>query len=200
MKISVIMPAFMADLYIERAIESVIEQSYVMWELIIINDGSSDKTEEIASRYSNQDARVKYYYQPNAGQSKARNLAFKHTQGELIAYLDADDVMLPNHLEVRRQVLEREQVDFVYGPILEVKGKTKKIFHGVLSDTDDGCIMPIMVMHTRRCLQVGGFDEDLVFEEDLEFFLRINTHFKTYQFLEPATVEYHVHEKGIKLE
>lgn len=197
MKISIIMPAFMAELWIARSIDSILAQTYSNWELVIVNDGSSDKTEEIIIKYSSQDSRIRYFYQSNGRPGKARNLGFKNIQGDLIAYLDSDDVMLPNHLEIRYQILKAQTVDFVYGPIWEVKEGKKKIFHGNLSDTDDGCMMPIMVMHTKECLQVGNFDEDLLFEEDLEFFLRMASYFKTYQFWQPATVEYHIHEKGM---
>jgi glycosyltransferase involved in cell wall biosynthesis len=198
MKISIIMPAFMAEEWISRAIESVLIQKYTNWELLIVNDGSSDRTEKIVLKYSNKDSRIRYFYQPNGGPGKARNLALNYVRGDLIAYLDADDVMLPNHLEVRYKILQKERVDIVFGPIFEVKDEKRKIFHGVLSDnTDEGCMMPSMLIHRKDCLQIGKFDENLLFEEDIEFFLRMADSFKTYQFWQPATVEYHIHGKGM---
>src|SRR5437870_3937553 len=74
MKVSIIMPAFMAADWIERAIRSVIVQSYEDWELIIVDDGSHDDTGIIARAHISREQRIRYYYQPNGGTSSARNV------------------------------------------------------------------------------------------------------------------------------
>jgi glycosyltransferase involved in cell wall biosynthesis len=96
--ISVMMPAFNAELYIAQAVKSVLDQSYPNWELIIVDDGSTDKTAEIATLFT--DPRIKVIHQSNGGESAARNTALEHMQGEFVAFLDADDIFLPHHLEV----------------------------------------------------------------------------------------------------
>lgn len=100
--VSVIMPAFNAERYIERSIESVLDQSYKHFELLVVNDGSSDGTEKIIKKFAARDSRVRYAEQPNAGISAARNLVIARAKGEFIAPLDADDLWHPAFLE--RQV------------------------------------------------------------------------------------------------
>jgi glycosyltransferase involved in cell wall biosynthesis len=96
--VSVMMPAFNAERFIAEAIESVLNQVYPNWELIIVNDGSTDQTAEIISRFS--DSRIVVIHQPNRGEASARNLALEYSRGEFIAFLDADDLYQSNHLEM----------------------------------------------------------------------------------------------------
>ena len=98
--VSVLMPAYDAEQFIAEAIESVLAQRYQEWEMIIVNDGSTDGTEGIITRYS--DPRIKLISQENAGEASARNTALKHINGEYVAFLDADDFLLANHLEVTK--------------------------------------------------------------------------------------------------
>ena len=95
--VSVMMPAYNAEQYISQAIQSVLDQTYLNWELIIVNDGSTDSTADIVIRYTNP--RIKVIHQANGGESTARNTALKHMQGEFVAFLDADDIYLADHLE-----------------------------------------------------------------------------------------------------
>jgi len=92
------MPAYNAERFVRQAIESVLHQRYSHWELLIVDDGSTDSTADISAQFS--DARIKIIRQANAGESAARNTALEHANGEFLAFLDADDVFLPNHLEV----------------------------------------------------------------------------------------------------
>ncbi|MEJ2600504.1 MAG: glycosyltransferase family A protein [Anaerolineales bacterium] len=94
--VSVMMPAYNAEAYIDRAIESILGQSYPNWELIIVNDGSNDRTVEKVSKFT--DSRIKIFHQKNSGEAAARNVALEHACGEFIAFLDADDLFLPDHL------------------------------------------------------------------------------------------------------
>jgi len=96
--VSIMMPAYNAERYIALAIESVLAQSYPEWELVVVNDGSSDATAEIVAGYS--DPRIKLIHQENSGEATARNTALDHMQGELVAFLDADDQYFPGHLEL----------------------------------------------------------------------------------------------------
>lgn len=194
--VSIIMPTFMHGKYIARAIESVRAQVYRDWELIIINDGSSDNTEDIVQKYL-FDGRIRYCYQANLGTSSARNAGILVSKGNLLAYLDSDDVLLPNHLSVRLNLIFRLGVDFVFGPIWVVNGDNYNLYHGELSERDSACVMPLMVMHKRHCLNVGNFDPKDVFEEDLNLFLKIRESFKVHQFMSPVTAKYHVYEQSV---
>jgi glycosyltransferase involved in cell wall biosynthesis len=95
--VSVMMPAYNAKRYISQAIESVLTQSYSRWELIVVNDGSTDATARIAASFG--DPRIHLIEQANGGEASARNTALRHMRGEFVAFLDADDEYLPHHLE-----------------------------------------------------------------------------------------------------
>ncbi|PJA94745.1 hypothetical protein CO130_02855, partial [Candidatus Jorgensenbacteria bacterium CG_4_9_14_3_um_filter_38_10] len=86
--VSIIIPAYNAEKYIQRALESALAQTYKDIEIIVIDDGSTDKTAEIIKTY--QDPRIIYFFQKNQGQGPARNNGIKKSQGEYITFLDAD--------------------------------------------------------------------------------------------------------------
>lgn len=99
-KISVIMPAFNSADYIKEAIESVINQTYRNFELIIVNDGSNDNTENIVRSFVEKDSRIKLINQENRGVAMARNLALASASGEWICILDSDDCLAPKTFEI----------------------------------------------------------------------------------------------------
>ena len=105
--ISIVIVAFDADRYIDAAINSCLSQSYSNIELILVDDGSTDDTLAIMEKYSNSDSRVSVIKQENKGVGAARNLGNNIAKGELIAVLDADDLMLANRLEVQMQYLQQ---------------------------------------------------------------------------------------------
>lgn len=94
--VSVMMPAYNAEKFIGEAIESVLAQIHQKWELIIVNDGSQDNTAVVAAQYS--DPRIRLIHQENGGEAAARNTALQHLNGAFLAFLDADDAFLPDHL------------------------------------------------------------------------------------------------------
>lgn len=96
--VSIMMPAYNAEQYIAQAIDSVLAQTYQDWELIIVNDGSLDRTPAILMEYT--DPRIRVIHQSNGGESIARNTALRHMRGEFVAFLDADDAYLEVHLEL----------------------------------------------------------------------------------------------------
>lgn len=112
--VSVIMPAYNASNYIQEAINSVIAQTYTNWELIIVDDGSTDATSSIIVDYSNREGRIKCFYQENGKQGKARNLGISKASGSYIAFLDADDLWMPEKLEIQLQEIKEKNVDLVF--------------------------------------------------------------------------------------
>jgi glycosyltransferase involved in cell wall biosynthesis len=97
--ISVITPCYRQAQYLAEALDSVLAQTYLNWECVIVNDGSDDNTDIIAKDYLKKDPRFKYIYQENQGLSAARNAGIKNTTGEYILPLDADDKIGPQYLE-----------------------------------------------------------------------------------------------------
>ena len=97
--ISIIIPAYNAGDYLANTIESVFNQTYPDFELLLIDDGSTDHTHEIVQAFQSKDNRIKYYSKPNGGVSSARNLGIKKARGEYFTFLDSDDTYEPAFLE-----------------------------------------------------------------------------------------------------
>lgn len=154
--VSVITPAYNCEKYIKECMDSVIEQTYQNWEMIIVNDKSTDNTKKIIEEYIKKEPRIKLYNQQvNSGAAAARNKAIAISKGRFIAFLDSDDAWKPNKLE--RQI--KFMIDNNYGftftsyEIMSDKPKgQKKIFHvpkkinynQYLKNTIIGCLTVIM--------------------------------------------------------
>lgn len=139
--ISVIVPIYNVEKYIERCISSISNQSYPDWELLLINDGSTDSSYEICEKWSKTDARIKVFSKPNGGVSSARNLGLDHAAGDYIFFVDADDWISPNCFEQMIQKMTPE-IDLVIGEHQDatdddgdahVEHTTHKNYEGILS-------------------------------------------------------------------
>lgn len=98
-KISIVVPIYNAEQYLEHCIGSVLQQTVTDWELLLVNDGSKDSSADICETFASQDSRIKYWAQPNGGATAARRTGVEHAQGEYIFFLDADDTIPPDALE-----------------------------------------------------------------------------------------------------
>jgi glycosyltransferase involved in cell wall biosynthesis len=112
--ISVIMPAYNAEKYIAGSIQSVIDQTYSNWELIVVDDGSTDGTAAIVRAFSANDLRIRYVFQENQRLGKARNTGVTNAYGQLIAFLDSDDLWMSKKLVLQVQTLEATNADVIY--------------------------------------------------------------------------------------
>lgn len=112
--VSIIMPAYNAESFIHEAINSVIDQTYSNWELIIIDDGSTDTTAKNVNEWLLKDKRIQYYYQENGKQGKARNFGISKSKGVYLAFLDADDLWMPEKLEIQLEEIKAKNVDLVF--------------------------------------------------------------------------------------
>ena len=112
--ISVIVPTYNYANYIGKAVDSVLCQSYSDLEIIIVDDGSTDNTKDIVSKFN--DSRIHYFYQKNQGANVARNRGVAEANGEYILFLDSDDVLHPQHLEAYLQVALKNPGSNIYGP------------------------------------------------------------------------------------
>lgn len=112
--VSVIMPAYNAEKFIAESIESVLAQTYQNWELIVVDDGSTDKTAEIALQFGAKENRVKYFFQPNGRLGKARNTGIQKSSGSLVAFLDSDDLWLSEKLQRQIQIQRETGANVVY--------------------------------------------------------------------------------------
>jgi glycosyltransferase involved in cell wall biosynthesis len=113
--VSVVIPCFNYGHYLSEALDSLISQTYLNWECIVVDDGSIDNTKEVAAFYCSKDARITYIYQNNSGVSVARNSGIKHSKGEYILPLDADDIIAPEYLSKAVSILNiRADIKLVY--------------------------------------------------------------------------------------
>jgi glycosyltransferase involved in cell wall biosynthesis len=113
--VSIITPLYNGERFLAQTIESVLAQTYMEWEMLIINDGSTDKGEEVARAYAAKDKRIQVFSQPNAGSAAARNNGIRRARGRYIALLDADDLWEPDFLEQQLALLHDKQCQLVYG-------------------------------------------------------------------------------------
>jgi glycosyltransferase involved in cell wall biosynthesis len=187
-KVDVIIPAYNAAKYLPAAIESVVTQTFEDWRILLIDDGSTDKTAEVVAPYIEQlGPKLKYIYQPNAGLPAARNAAIRNSSAELLALLDADDVWLPNRLAESVKCFDgRPQVGLSYGLVLRVdendgvidtfKGNPGQAEGRIATDIYTRRIqLPCPTMTFRRSAvdEVGLFDETMRATEDRDMWLRI---------------------------
>jgi glycosyltransferase involved in cell wall biosynthesis len=115
--VSIITPAYNSDKFIGETIESVINQTYKNWEMIIVDDGSTDKTCDIVKKYCKRDIRVQYFWQKNSGGAAVpRNVAIGRSKGKYIAFFDSDDLWLPEKLTRQIEYMEKHpDLALVYG-------------------------------------------------------------------------------------
>lgn len=113
--ISIIIPMYNAQAYIERCMECVRNQTYRNIEIIIIDDGSEDGSGELCKAYAKKDARIRYFYKDNGGPASARNEGIKQAQGTYMYFMDADDILEENAMEVLHNAYQINKVDFVIG-------------------------------------------------------------------------------------
>ena len=116
-KISFIIPAYNCDQYIQKCIESIEKQEIQNdYEIIVINDGSTDNTEQILKKYANKNDKIKYIYQENKGATYARNRGIEEANGKWVIFLDADDELEDNMINnIDLEKIEKEKIDLVIG-------------------------------------------------------------------------------------
>lgn len=182
--VSVIMPAYNVEPYIGEAIDSVLAQTFTDFELLIVDDGSTDRTAEMARRFAARDSRLMLLQQDNRGLAAARNTALRQAKGGLMALLDSDDLWMPRFLEAQIAVLDaRPEVDIVTGNARTLgsheDGLPARPWPDPRPSPDlrtiliDELSVFIMSVFRRRVYDtIGGFDEMLRTNEDFDFWLR----------------------------
>ena len=109
--ISVIVPVYNVEEYLKQCLDSILDQTYRNWELILVNDGSTDSSGLICQEYAEKDARIRYYEKENGGLSDARNYGIEQAQGEYLTFVDSDDFLDASHLNVLYNALVNNDVD-----------------------------------------------------------------------------------------
>ncbi len=182
--VSVIIPTFNRARYISKSIDSVLNQTYKNFEVIVVDDGSTDNTENVIKKYGNQ---VQYCYKKNGGVASARNLGIKSAKGTYIAFLDSDDFWEKDKLRLQMELAGSEpDVGLVYSDIyifnehgiIETKKERVKNFHRgyVFKELFVKPFIPTCsVIAKKECFEdVGLFDEKFNGGEDGDMWLRIS--------------------------
>ncbi len=197
--VSIIVPAYNAEKHVAGSIKSVLGQTFHDFELIIVDDGSTDGTADIVKSYL-YDRRIAYFYQSHGGPSRARNTGIKKARGKYVSFLDSDDLWLSEKLEKQLSYFQQHPdtnvifTDFEiregmktavpsflgiknhYKEILEQKEHVKEAFLFLL---DEMFMFPSTLILERECFEnIGMFDELLIGDEDVDFALRLAIHYK----------------------
>ncbi len=185
--VSINLCCYNSEKFLEETLQSIFSQTYKDWELIVINDGSSDSTEQIIIRYINEGWPIVYHYQTNAGLGYSRNKAIELSKGEFIAIIDHDDLWLATKLEKQLMtIIQHPEVDFLYGNFYKIiMPNENKLILGHKKSQAEGNVFesflynyPVnlqTVLFRRSALDCLDqyFDENLNLAEDFDLFMRI---------------------------
>ena len=190
-KVSVILPVYNVAPYLDETFASLLSQTLQEIEIIAVNDGSKDNSEDIIKKYAQQDARISYFSQENQGQSAARNLALLHAKGEYIYMMDSDDVLAnPDALRICYEYAEQNKADFIFfdGDTLQEQGAAhltwdykrtedldeSKAYNGerllseVLDKWKHNCVVWLLLIKHNYLKQIGlDFYPGIIHEDEL---------------------------------
>jgi len=196
---SIIIPTYNREKTIIRAIDSVLQQSFANFEIIVVDDGSVDATKEVVS--SLYDNRIHYYYQANQGVCAARNYGASLASGDYLVFLDSDDYVTTNWLEDFYNIkdynydiifCQMKRIDKKYPNGFVVNPKDKKF--GAIGN---GIVIPGAFMIKKIIFdKVGGYDESLFYAENTELFFRINKLKPSRFFIDKVNFIYYPSEYG----
>jgi len=187
--ISIITPTYNRADFLGQAIDSVLAQTYQRFELLIVDDGSTDSTRELVEAYN--DERISYRYQENQGQSVARNLALSIARGDFVCFLDSDNAWFADKLEKSLKAFaEYPDVDVVYGDCVIINEKNEEVSRKNMRRYS-GYIAPLMLkdnfismnttMTRRKCFEeMGGLGGKRRVADDYDLWLRFSARYQFY--------------------
>ena len=206
--VSVVITCYNYAEYISQAIDSVLDQTFDGFEIIIVNDGSTDNTEEVIQKYISNDC-IKYINQANTGQANAKNIGIKNSKGKFIAFLDADDIWEKTKLEKQIPLFSNKSVGIVYSRMRFVDDndnnverekenkyltpKSGKVTNPLFFDN----FVPFSSSIVRReCFEkCSYFDESIKMGIDWDLWLRISIHYE-FEFVNEPLLLYRIGHSG----
>lgn len=187
--ISIIIPVYNVEKYLKECVQSVLFQSYSNYEILLINDGSTDSSKNLCNELKVQDNRITVYHKTNGGVSSARNLGINKAHGDYIIFLDSDDYWIGNDcLERLVAIAEANKADIVRGEYQRVdeNGKItiairdkKKIENKILSSYEmlrygiAGEFFGVLFLYRKQVICELRYNEDMIFLEDMDFLVRL---------------------------
>lgn len=190
-KISIIVPVYNVEQWLERCIESIVAQTYADWELLLVDDGSTDRSGDICDRYAASDSRIQAFHKPNGGLSSARNYGIDKSNGEYILFIDSDDYLCDNNAlsELIKETTKHgydilrfeykgvnEHESIVFEKPLESKLQYAKRLlsnYELIKYAISGEWFAVLFFIRKSILEDLRFNEQRRFQEDIEFYARL---------------------------
>ena len=208
--ITIIIPTYNRANLLSRAIKSVLNQTFKDFELIVVDDGSTDNTAEVIKKFQEQDKRIRYIqHDKNKGTAATRNIGIKAAKGEYIAFLDSDDEWFPEKLEKQVSLFEhslRKNLGFVSCNYLEFYSESgREVLYRVprhksslkvLLESNTLCNSSNVMIKKEVFDNVGHFDEKIKIGEDWDMWIRIAQKYN-FDFVEEPLFKYYIHQNNI---
>ena len=208
--ISVIIPIYNGEKYLEEAIESVLNQTFEKLEVLLLNDGSTDFTKNICRRYEVEDERVRYYEWSNSGMAETLNKGLKECTYEYVARLDADDIMLPNRLQVQIDFLENNPNIDVLGTLGYYINESGKLIGKTFSDVNMdnlkkkyfeknepfGMLHPSVVYKKSKIMAIGGYRGEYWPCDDIDLWNRLYENQVNFDVIQSPLIKYRIHQSS----
>lgn len=181
-KFSIVIPVYNKEKHIINTIQSVIDQEFVDYEIVIVDDGSTDKS--ITYLKSLNNCKINIYHQNNSGVSSARNRGIKQSKGEFILFLDADDIWKNNHIKIINSLIDEFPLNSVFSSGFAIKNndrvtKIQKVDAGIVDNYFKQAIIAPVVHTSSICIRknvfndLDAFNEQITHGEDIELWARL---------------------------
>lgn len=197
---SIIIPTYNRADLLPETIRSVQNQTFMDWECIVVDDGSTDGTRQVVEAIIKSDSRIKYFFQENAERSAARNNGIRNSSGEYICFLDSDDHFLSNHLYDLGKMIDSQRIEkaMVIYQAINISNEKQEVTK--LEQPGDNLvefiylnpISPSRVCVSKDVLDELNFDEDIVIVEDVILWMKIANSYPIYV-TDHIGVKYHIH-------
>lgn len=207
-KVSVVVAVHNAGAFLRAALDSVAGQTLRDFEVVVIDDGSTDESPAVLAEFAARDARFRVVTQVNTGLTKTLNIALKLCRGELVARMDADDVCLPDRFEKQVAFLDAHPDVVLLGGAYELIDERDRRLHVIRPPADDATLQthclagttpichPLAMFRRADALAVGGYDESFPVAQDLDFWLRLGERGKMAA-LPDVLLRYRMHPKSV---
>lgn len=209
--ISVIVPCYNQAHFLDETLNSILSQSYSNWECIIVNDGSPDDTENVALKWTKKDSRFQYVYKSNGGLSSARNTGLEVSKGDLIQFLDSDDLLDFDKFKKSINAFEKDATDVVITNFIRFKSNLNQLkkpfckleeqkftYESILLEWDIKFSIPIHCgLFKREIIGNIRFNEDLRAKEDWFFWIKTFKNNPKVVFINESMAQYRMHKKGM---
>ncbi len=193
--ISVIVPCYNGEKYLREALDSIESQGWE-FEIIFIDDGSTDNSKKIVET---EYPHIKYHFKENSSAAGARNKGIPLASHDFIAFLDADDIWIPNKTKLQMEVFRKNPELDVVGGLMDyiIMPESKYRAHLYSSEPIEHTLLATLIVKRSVFDQIGMFDESLKLGEDLDWFLKLRESTLTYEVIDSVVFHYRIHEQGI---